>query len=101
MAKKKSMAEVRWAVSSEDNPEHHDWSLLIINESRRARKIWGSFVKHMQPPMDEIRERRTHGRIRGTRLEYIFTSCTTYHTGPHNINWRGIYSGELTEDKKL
>ena len=99
MAKSEVQSELRWNVKSEENPETHEWFLLLINRLDRINRIRQKFIENTYP-IDEIRT-RYQGRVPNSRLAYRLITCKTFTIGPHNVPWRAIYQGLVSRDEKL
>lgn len=91
--------QLRWNVTSSDNPPTHDWILFIVNRSDRIAKIMQKFREHAQPTDEE--EVRLEGRIEGKDLIYRLITIQSYKVGPNNIDFNKVYDGELRRDREL
>lgn len=95
----KSHRQLRWNVISEENPVHHQFYFLIINDNRAANRIEQSTKVELQPT--EGMHPLTEGSIPGTKLRYKLLEFTSYRQSLEGINWAGIYSKKIIRDKDL
>jgi hypothetical protein len=86
--------EIRWNVTSQDNPQIYDWMFLITARPESIDRIVEKFEEHALPT--EEKQRVNYGQVNDTRTECEFIRIRSHTKGPHNIEWRKVYAGEGT-----
>jgi hypothetical protein len=91
--------QLRWEVVSRDQPERHEYTLLLINKKREFERILQRASEWMRP----AEEPRCIGEdvIIGTGLRYKLVTILAYRVPPNQINWSKIYGGKVTRDLNL
>ena len=91
--------ELRWNARSEENPAHHKFYLLIINDNRGADRVTQKAREQLKPTEELVV--LTHGQIKGTKLRYKLVTFTSYLSDPSSINWAKVYRGKVIRDREL
>jgi hypothetical protein len=96
---RKSLRQLRWEVGSEDNPEQHEYVLLLINQRREIHGVIQRASEHLAPADAPLVI--GDGVVARTGLRYSLVKIVAYQTPPTQIIWKNIYSGKVVRDRNL
>lgn len=89
--------QIQWNFESEDHPERHHLTLLIINQRSKAEGILQKVHEVLQPTTDELI--RTEGEISGTGLRYLLVTLDTFKK-PTSNDLSKIYRGQIKRNTR-